>query len=145
MSLIVKAMITTSAIYRSVIHSTSKDNGKICKKIRQKLAQKACNVTMQRFSTDAACAMQVGKYSPVQRAATVLYRGTQFFAVSFAASMVGHSLTKYMVRLAYLMQPLLLTHQPLRKPTLAHVLACAHILNHASCCSCVQLCSPNGS
>ncbi|KAL3155755.1 hypothetical protein ABBQ32_012772 [Trebouxia sp. C0010 RCD-2024] len=42
-------------------------------------------------------ALQVGKYSPVQRAATVLYRGAQFFAVSFAASLVGHSLTKYLV------------------------------------------------
>lgn len=81
---------------------------------------------MQWFSTDAACAMQVGKYSPVQRAATVLYRGTQFFAVSFAASMVGHSLTKYMVRHAYLIQPLCRTHQLPCQPTFAHVLACAH-------------------
>ena len=44
-----------------------------------------------------SCCVQVGKYNPIQRAATVLYRGTQFFAVSFAASMVGHSLTKYLV------------------------------------------------
>ena len=43
------------------------------------------------------CDVQVGKYKPAQRAATVLYRGAQFFAVSFAASMVGHSLTKYLV------------------------------------------------
>ena len=51
--------------------------------------------------------MQVGKYSPVQRAATVLYRGTQFFAVSFAASMVGHSLTKYLVsHTCHMMTPL---------------------------------------
>lgn len=85
---------------------------------------------MQWLCTDAACAVQVGKYSPVQRAATVLYRGAQFFAVSFAASMVGHSLTKYLVRYTYHMQPLLLTHPLPRQPTLAHVLACAHILNH---------------
>ena len=52
--------------------------------------------------------MQVGKYSPVQRAATILYRGTQFFAVSFAASMVGHSLTKYLVsHTCHMMTPIL--------------------------------------
>ena len=43
---------------------------------------------------------QVGKYNPAQRAATVLYRGTQFFVVSFAASMLGHSLTKFLVGLS---------------------------------------------
>ncbi len=44
--------------------------------------------------------MQVGKYKPAQRAAVVAYRGAQFFGVSFVASMVGHSLTKYMVSLS---------------------------------------------
>ncbi|KAL0045220.1 hypothetical protein WJX82_001088 [Trebouxia sp. C0006] len=38
--------------------------------------------------------IQVGKYKPAQRAATVAYRGAHFFGV---ASMFGHSLTKYMV------------------------------------------------
>jgi len=38
--------------------------------------------------------VQVGKYKPAQRAATVAYRGARFFGV---ASMFGHSLTKYMV------------------------------------------------
>ena len=46
------------------------------------------------------CAVQVGKYKPAQRAAVVAYRGAQFFGVSFVASMVGHSLTKYMVSLS---------------------------------------------
>ena len=44
--------------------------------------------------------MQVGKYKPAQRAAVVAYRGAQFFGVSFVASMVGHSLTKYMVSIS---------------------------------------------
>jgi len=48
-----------------------------------------------------SCALvQVGKYKPAQRAAVVAYRGAQFFGVSFVASMVGHSLTKYMVSLS---------------------------------------------
>ncbi|DBA68740.1 TPA: hypothetical protein ACH3X2_013437 [Trebouxia sp. C0005] len=42
-------------------------------------------------------ALQVGKYKPAQRAAVVAYRGAQFFGVSFLASALGHSLTKYMV------------------------------------------------
>ena len=41
--------------------------------------------------------LQVGDYKGTQRAATVAYRGAQFFAVSFVASMFGHSLTKYLV------------------------------------------------
>ena len=44
--------------------------------------------------------MQVGKYKPAQRAAVVAYRGAQFFGVSFLASALGHSLTKYMVGLS---------------------------------------------
>ena len=41
--------------------------------------------------------LQTGNFKATQRAATVLYRGAQFFAVSFVASMAGHSLTKYLV------------------------------------------------
>jgi len=41
--------------------------------------------------------VQVSKYKPAQRAAVVAYRGAHFFGVSFVASMLGHSLTKYTV------------------------------------------------
>ena len=40
--------------------------------------------------------MQVDKRKPAQRAAIVAYRGAQFFGVSFVASMIGYSLSKYM-------------------------------------------------
>ena len=33
-----------------------------------------------------------------QRVTTYLYRGLQFLAIGFGASVVGHGLTKYMVR-----------------------------------------------
>ena len=39
--------------------------------------------------------MQVSKYKAAQRAAIMAYNGAQFFGVSFVASMVGNSLTKY--------------------------------------------------
>ena len=80
--------------------------------------------------------MQVGKYNPVQRAATVLYRGTQFFAVSFAASMVGHSLTKYLVSHAYMIRPLLSTHlvTSLILLILAGTIAYAHVFNGRAYC-----------
>ena len=48
-------------------------------------------------STRGSLVVQVGQYKPAQRLATVAYRGAQFFGVSFAASMFGHSLTKYVV------------------------------------------------
>lgn len=45
--------------------------------------------------------MQIGDFSLSQRFTTVLYRGAQFFAVGFASSAVGHSLTKWGVRLSF--------------------------------------------
>ncbi|KAK9824347.1 hypothetical protein WJX72_009595 [[Myrmecia] bisecta] len=42
-------------------------------------------------------ALQVGPFSPVQRLATIGYRGLQFFCVGFGSSILGHSLTKFMV------------------------------------------------
>ncbi len=63
-----------------------------------------CNKLTSSFNDHVSlqsCALvQVGKYKPAQRAAVVAYRGAQFFGVSFVASMVGHSLTKYMVSLS---------------------------------------------
>ena len=47
--------------------------------------------------------VQVSKYKAVQRAAFIAYRGAQVFGVSFVASMVGHSLTKYMVSFSYVL------------------------------------------
>lgn len=41
--------------------------------------------------------VQVGEYSVQQRAATVLYRGAQFFSVGFISSVLGHSLTMSLV------------------------------------------------
>lgn len=145
----IKATTTKFAILLAGLSTYTNTHSKDISKIYIKgsrTAQRAYYSTMQQFSIDVAraCAVQVGKYSPIQRAATVLYRGTQFFAVSFAASMVGHSLTKYMVRHTHLMQPLCLTHQLPCQPTLAHVLAYSHILNDAFWHSCVQLCSPYG-
>lgn len=40
---------------------------------------------------------QSGNFSLGQRGITILYRGSQFFMVGFATSMVGHSLTKWAV------------------------------------------------
>ena len=44
--------------------------------------------------------MQVGNYTVAQRVMTYLYRGLQFLAIGFSASVIGHGLTKYMVGLA---------------------------------------------
>jgi Protein RETICULATA-related len=41
--------------------------------------------------------MQVGNYTAAQRVTTYLYRGLQFLAIGFSASVIGHGLTKYMV------------------------------------------------
>eukprot|EP00884_Botryococcus_braunii_P015964 jgi/Botrbrau1/3050/Bobra.0070s0045.1 len=45
----------------------------------------------------ARAVMQVGSYTVGQRAATVAYRGIQFFFVGFLSSVIGHSLTTYLV------------------------------------------------
>lgn len=56
----------------------------------------------------AGIVVQLGNYKPAQRLATVAYRGAQFFGVSFAASMVGHSLTKYLVSCIILFKHILI-------------------------------------
>ena len=40
---------------------------------------------------------QIGTFSLRQRAATVVLRGSQFFAVGFLSSLLGHGLTVYLV------------------------------------------------
>ena len=42
--------------------------------------------------------MQVGNYAMSQRLGAYFWRGAQFFAVGFGSSMVGHTLTKTLVR-----------------------------------------------
>ena len=42
---------------------------------------------------------QIGTFSVRQRAATVVLRGSQFFAVGFLSSLLGHGLTVYLVTL----------------------------------------------
>ena len=72
--------------------------------------------------------VQVGKYKPAQRAATVAYRGAQFFGVSFVASMVGHSLTKYMVSLSSILsQGTIVLHR-----TLGTVIAVVRFVHRAA-------------
>lgn len=41
--------------------------------------------------------LQAGNFTLAERAATVLYRGLQFFAVGFTTSAIGHSFTKWAV------------------------------------------------
>ncbi len=72
--------------------------------------------------------MQVGKFKPAQRAAVVAYRGAQFFGVSFVASMVGHSLTKYMVSFSsVLSQSTIVLHR-----TLGTVIALIRFVDRAA-------------
>jgi Protein RETICULATA-related len=40
---------------------------------------------------------QVGNFTPAQRLGAYFYRGLQFFVIGFGSSVVGHSLTKYLV------------------------------------------------
>lgn len=50
--------------------------------------------------------LQVGNFALSQRLGAYFYRGLQFFAVGFGSSMVGHTLTKTLVRPVLPSQPL---------------------------------------
>lgn len=57
-----------------------------------------CSALMGSLYPKTSVTAQIGPFSVGQRAATVALRGSQFFAVGFLSSLLGHGLTVYLVR-----------------------------------------------